>query len=148
MAKIRYKTILDSPLEKVWEAHADPYFYKKISPKWNLLIISRVDRFGHHGVFDFFVGPFLSRFQSKILFFEKNDHFTDCARKIPWPLTYWIHKHEFVPISENKCALIETIVYGVGVSWMKKFVQIYLKYFFEERQKNMIAMFKKSSQTE
>jgi len=45
---------------------------------------------------------------------EEEAYFIDEGHKLPWPLSYWKHKHIVRKIDEDSCLIVDYITYEAG----------------------------------
>jgi ligand-binding SRPBCC domain-containing protein len=52
---------------------------------------------------------------------KENDsewYFVDEGKVLPWPLSYWRHKHRVVKVLNDECNIIDEIEYKTSPSWL------------------------------
>lgn len=49
-------------------------------------------------------------------------YFVDEGTELPWPLSYWHHKHRVVKVDDHNCRIIDEINYRCAPEWLAPLV--------------------------
>ena len=133
---MRFETQVDQSPLKVFEQFNITLF-KKLNPWWNIMKIVRFDGVQLNGITELRVGPFKQKFSTEITELT-GSHFVDIGTSLPFPFTYWKHKHIMMPnINNNKDTPGTTIVDDIEyecIPILRPLVWLYLYTMFRHRQ--------------
>jgi ligand-binding SRPBCC domain-containing protein len=113
MLHFQYSTLIDAPVEVVWNFHERQDILQKLTPPWQPVEVVR--REGGLGIgaiteFKIFLGfvpvPWIARHTEC----EPYRLFTD--EQIEGPMEHWTHRHQFVP-EEGKTRLTDAIAFSI-----------------------------------
>lgn len=122
MLNFQYSSLINAPVEKVWQFHERPDILELLTPPWQPVKIIR-----REGGLD--VGA-ISEFRLSLagipipwiathIECQPNHLFVDEQTK--GPMDSWVHRHEFK--SENgKTRLTDAIAYEIPGGWLSEFV--------------------------
>lgn len=141
---MRFETqVNQSPLEVFKQF--DVALFKKLNPWWNIMEIDRFDGVQLNGVTELRVGPFKQKFSTEIVELT-GSHFVDVGVSLPFPFTYWKHKHIMMPnLLGNTIGPGTTIVDDIEydcVPMLKPFVWLYVYAMFRHRQHKYKVIFR------
>lgn len=113
MLKFKYSSLIDAPVEKVWEFHERDNILRLLTPPWQPVKIIR-----HEGglqldaisEFCLFFGPINVRWIARHVEYEKYKLFTD--QQVEGPMEHWIHRHRFNQ-EKGQTRLTDEIQYAI-----------------------------------
>lgn len=109
MLNFEKSTLINAPVERVWEFHERPDILSLLTPPWQPVKVLR--REGGLGV------GAITEFEIQLGFIPIKwlAHHTDCVpyqyfvdRQVEGPCQSWVHRHEFTP-EDNQTRLTDTI---------------------------------------
>ena len=122
MLNFKYSSLIDAPVETVWQFHERPDILELLTPPWQPVTIVR--REGGLGVgaiseFRLSLAGIPVKWVAIHIECEPNRLFVDEQRE--GPMKSWIHRHQFK--SQNgKTNLIDAIAYEIPGGWLAEFV--------------------------
>jgi len=118
MLHYRKSTLIDAPLEVVWNFHERPDILERLTPPWQpVQVVRREGGLGVGAISEFrlFVGPIPLRWVAIHTECEPYSIFTD--KQHEGPMAYWVHRHQFSP-EAGKTRLTDRIEYGLPGGWL------------------------------
>ncbi|MFB2933648.1 SRPBCC family protein [Aerosakkonemataceae cyanobacterium BLCC-F154] len=113
MLQFKYSSLIDAPVEVVWNFHERPDILQILTPPWQPVEIVRREgglNVGAITEFRIVLGPFPVRWVARHIECEKNRLFTD--RQISGPMESWVHRHLFAE-ENGKTKLTDQIDYEI-----------------------------------
>jgi uncharacterized protein len=134
-------TIVDVPVDTVFNWHARPGALNRMAPPWDPLQVISTDESilpGSQSLLKMKMGPFSYRWLAEHQNYIVNQQFQD--RQIKGPLAYWCHTHQFKPVNETKSQLTDKIEYclpgfGLGELMMGNHIKDKLNRIFRYRHR-------------
>jgi ligand-binding SRPBCC domain-containing protein len=134
MLNFRYSSLIDAPVETVWQFHERPDILDLLTPPWQpVTIIRREGGLGVGAVSEFrlslvgipvpWVATHIECVPNALFVEEQTDG----------PMTSWVHRHEFVP-EGNKTRLTDAIAYEIPGGF---FAELLLGWWVDSRLKEM-----------
>lgn len=111
MLHFKYSSLIDAPVEVVWNFHERPDILQILTPPWQPVEIVRREgglNVGAITEFRILIGLFPVRWVARHIECEKNRLFTD--RQISGPMESWVHRHLFTE-ENGKTRLTDQIDY-------------------------------------
>ena len=134
MLNFQYSSLIDAPVETVWQFHERPDILELLTPPWQPVTIVRREGgldVGAISEFRLSLAGIPVRWISTHVECEPNRLFVD--QQTDGPMESWIHRHEF--ISENgKTKLTDAIAYKIPGGWLAEFC---LGWWVDSRLKDM-----------
>jgi ligand-binding SRPBCC domain-containing protein len=134
MLNFRYSSLIDAPIETVWQFHERPDILDLLTPPWQpVTIIRREGGLGVGAISEFrlsLVGIPI-RWVATHIECIPNRLFVD--QQTDGPMTSWIHRHEFFP-EGNKTRLTDAIAYEIPGGF---FAELLLGWWVDSRLKEM-----------
>lgn len=134
MLHFQYSSLIDAPVEVVWNFYERPDILQLLTPPWQPVQVVRREgglAVGAISEFRIFLGPIPVPWVARHTACETNRLFID--EQESGPMTSWTHRHEF--ISENgKTRLRDAIDYALPGGWI---VEIILGGFVDARLRDM-----------
>ena len=122
MLKFEYSSLIDAPVEKVWQFHEREDILKLLTPPWQPVQVIRREgglEIGAVSEFLLMLGfvpvPWIARHTE----YEEYHLFTD--EQIKGPMKSWRHQHLF-QAQEQQTLLIDRINYEIPGSWISEFL--------------------------
>jgi ligand-binding SRPBCC domain-containing protein len=134
MLNFRYSTLIDAPLETVWQFHERPDVLDLLTPPWQpVTIVRRQGGLGVGAISEFRLSlagipvPWIATHIECI----PNSLFVD--EQTGGPMTSWVHRHEFVP-EGSKTRLTDAIAYEIPGGFL---AELLLGWWVDSRLKEM-----------
>jgi ligand-binding SRPBCC domain-containing protein len=134
MLNFRYSTLIDAPLETVWQFHERPDVLDLLTPPWQpVTIVRRQGGLGVGAISEFRLSlagipvPWIATHIECI----PNSLFVD--EQTDGPMTSWVHRHEFVP-EGSKTRLTDAIAYEIPGGFL---AELLLGWWVDSRLKEM-----------
>ena len=111
MLHFKHSSIINAPVEVVWQFHERPNILQLLTPPWQPVQVVRREGgliTGAVTEFRLFLGPVPLTWLARHTNYEKNRFFTD--EQISGPFESWVHRHEFTP-ENGKTRLSDIISY-------------------------------------
>jgi ligand-binding SRPBCC domain-containing protein len=134
MLNFQYSSLIDAPVEVVWQFHERKDILELLTPPWQPVTVIR-----RQGGLD--VGA-ITEFRLTLGFvpirwvaehIECEPYRLFCDRQIVGPMEYWVHRHRFE--SENgKTRLTDSIDYTIPGGWL---AELLLGWWVDSRLKDM-----------
>ncbi len=118
MPKFTYTSVINAPVETVWNFHEQPDILQKLTPPWQPVKIVRREGgldVGAISEFLIFLGPIPVRWIARHTACEKNRLFID--EQVSGPMKNWVHRHEFVP-ENGQTKLTDAIEFSLPGGWL------------------------------
>ncbi|MEQ8468047.1 SRPBCC family protein [Coleofasciculus sp. E1-EBD-02] len=118
MLHYRKSTLIDAPVEVVWNFHERLDILERLTPPWQpVQVVRREGGLGVGAISEFrlFVGPIPLRWVAIHTECEPYSIFTDKQKE--GPMAYWVHRHQFSP-EAGKTRLTDRIEYGLPGGWL------------------------------
>ena len=136
MLNFEYSSLINAPVDVVWNFHERQDILQLLTPPWQpVQIIRRVGGLDVGAITEFriFLGPIPIRWIARHIECEKYKLFTD--QQIEGPMQSWIHRHQF--FNENdQTRLIDTITYEIPGGWL---AELLLGWWVNSRLKDMFC---------
>lgn len=138
MLHFSHSSIINAPVEVVWNFHERPDIFQLLTPPWQPVEVLRREGGLDEGAiteFKLFLGPLPLTWLARHTDFEKYRLFTDV--QISGPFEFWVHRHEFAEENGNT-RLTDKISYvlpgGDGVEFIAGWlIQLQLEAMFRYR---------------
>ncbi|MCT7958158.1 SRPBCC family protein [Laspinema palackyanum] len=134
MLHFKYSSLINAPVEVVWNFHERPDILQQLTPPWQPVEIVRREgglEVGAISEFKIFLGPIPVPWLARHTVCEPYQLFID--EQVEGPMEQWIHRHEF--IAENgKTRLIDAIDYAIPGGWVP---DLMLGWFVDARLRDM-----------
>ena len=134
MLRFQYSSLINAPVETVWNFHERPDILKILTPPWQPVEVVRREGgldVGAISEFKIFLGPIPVKWVARHTDCKRYQLFTD--KQIEGPMESWVHQHQFVE-ENGKTRLTDTIEYSLpGGSW----AEMILGWWVEARLKDM-----------
>jgi ligand-binding SRPBCC domain-containing protein len=134
MLHFNYTSLIDAPVEVVWNFHERADILQLLTPPWQPVRAVRREGgldVGAISEFQIFLGPFPVKWVARHIACEKNHLFIDIQDS--GPMEQWTHRHEFIP-ENGKTRLIDAIDYAIPGGWM---VETLIGWFVDARLRDM-----------
>lgn len=118
MPHFTYTSIIDAPVEVVWNFHERPDILQVLTPPWQPVRVVRREGgldVGAISEFQIFLGLLPVRWVARHTACEKNRLFID--EQDSGPMASWTHRHEFIP-ENGKTKLRDSIDYTLPGGWI------------------------------
>lgn len=120
MLRFQYSSLINAPVETVWQFHARPDILNLLTPPWQPVKIIRREgglSIGAISEFRLSLGPIPVRWIAEHIECQPNLLFTD--EQIEGPMESWVHRHQFT--AENgKTKLTDAIAYELPGGWFSE----------------------------
>lgn len=113
MQNFQRSTLIDAPVEVVWDFHERPDILQLLTPPWQPIEVVRREgglEVGAISEFCIFLGPLPIKWVAVHTEYEKNRLFTDEQRE--GPFESWIHRHQFAQ-ENGKTRLTDAISFAM-----------------------------------
>jgi ligand-binding SRPBCC domain-containing protein len=113
MLHFQYSTLIDAPVEVVWDFHERQDILQKLTPPWQPVEIVRREgglEVGAITEFKIFLGLIPIRWIARHTECELYRLFTD--EQLEGPMTCWTHCHQFIP-EQGKTRLTDAIAFSM-----------------------------------
>ena len=122
MLNFKYSSLIDAPVETVWQFHARPDILQLLTPPWQPVTIVR--REGGLGVgaiseFRLSLAGIPIKWIATHIKCEPNRLFVD--KQTEGPMESWVHRHLF-EAENDKTRLTDAIAYEIPGGWLAEFV--------------------------
>jgi ligand-binding SRPBCC domain-containing protein len=118
MLQFQLSSLIDAPVEVVWEFHERSDVLELLTPPWQPIKVVRREgglEIGALTEFQIFLGPVPLRWVAEHTAYEKYRLFID--QQIEGPFQSWVHQHQFA--AENgKTRLTDAIAFSMPVDWL------------------------------
>ncbi len=117
MLHFKHSTLIDAPVEVVWNFHERPDILQLLTPPWQPIQIVRREGgldIGAVSEFRIFVGPIPLRWVAVHTEYERYHLFTDEQRE--GPFQFWRHRHQFRE-ENGKTRLTDAIAFSLPGGW-------------------------------
>lgn len=134
MLKFQYSSLIDAPVETVWQFHERPDILQLLTPPWQPVQIIRREgglNVGAISEFRLSLGPIPVTWVARHTECEINRLFVD--RQIKGPMESWEHRHEFSP-ENGKTRLQDVIHYEIPGGFL---AELLLGWWVELRLRDM-----------
>ncbi|ACK72757.1 cyclase/dehydrase [Gloeothece citriformis PCC 7424] len=134
MLKFEYSSLIDAPIEIVWNFHERQDILQLLTPPWQPVEIVRREGgldVGAITEFRILLGPIPVRWVARHIECEKYKLFSD--QQIDGPMQSWIHRHQFSQ-ELGKTRLTDSISYEIPGGWL---VELLLGWWVESRLNDM-----------
>ena len=134
MLHFQYSSLINSPVENVWQFHERPDILKLLTPPWQpVKVIRREGGLGVGAISEFrlILGPIPVQWLAKHIECQPNSLFVD--EQIAGPMKSWVHRHQFEAIG-GQTKLTDAIAYELPGGWL---VELILGWWVEARLKDM-----------
>lgn len=122
MLRFQYSSLINAPVEVVWQFHERPNVLTLLTPPWQPVKVIRREgglEVGAITEFKIMLGLIPVQWVARHIECEKYQLFTD--KQVSGPMDYWVHRHQFSEMN-GKTQLTEIIDYeipgGVISEWM------------------------------
>jgi ligand-binding SRPBCC domain-containing protein len=118
MLHFHHSSVIDAPVEVVWEFHERPDILKLLTPPWQPMeVVRREGGLGVGAITEFRIlfGSIPLRWLAVHTECEPYRLFTDEQKEGPLP--YWVHRHQFAPV-EGKTRLTDAIAFSLPGGWL------------------------------
>ena len=122
MLNFKYSSLIDAPVETVWQFHERPDILQLLTPPWQPVTIVR--REGGLGVgaiseFRLSLAGIPIKWIATHIKCEPNRLFVD--KQTEGPMESWVHRHLF-EAENDKTRLTDAIAYEIPGGWLAEFV--------------------------
>ena len=134
MLKFQYSSLINAPVEVVWQFHERQDILDILTPPWQpVKVIRREGGLGVGAITEFrlMLGFIPVRWLAKHIECEPNRLFVD--EQIQGPMESWLHRHQFTP-ENGKTRLTDSIDYELPGGWLAEFL---LGWWVDSRLKEM-----------
>lgn len=134
MLRFEYASIIDAPVETVWQFYERPDILNRLTPPWQPVeVIRREGGLGIGAISEFrlHLGPITIPWIAKHTECEPYQYFVDSQTQ--GPMQSWTHRHLFIQ-QENKTRLVDRIEYELPGGTPTEFV---LGWWVDSRLKEM-----------
>lgn len=118
MLHFKYSSLIDAPVEVVWNFHERPDILQILTPPWQpVQVIRREGGLDVGAITEFLIslGPIPVRWVARHIECEKNRLFTD--KQVNGPMESWVHRHQFAE-ENGKTRLTDQIDYELPGGWL------------------------------
>lgn len=122
MLHFQYSSLINAPVETVWQFHERPDILQILTPPWQpVTIIRREGGLGVGAVSEFRLnlGFIPVRWVAEHIECHPNRLFVD--KQIVGPMQSWVHRHEFTT-ENNQTRLTDAIAYELPGGWLAEFL--------------------------
>ena len=111
MNTLEFSTHLDAPPESVFDWHARPGAFQRLTPPWAPIRLEEFEGIqeGDRAVLRIGPGPLALRWVAEHYDVEPGRQF--CDRQVQGPFEHWAHTHRFEPTEGGGCRLVDHIEY-------------------------------------
>lgn len=111
MNTLEFSTHLDVPPESVFDWHARPGAFQRLTPPWAPIRLEEFEGIqeGDRAVLRIGPGPLALRWVAEHYDVEPGRQF--CDRQVQGPFEHWDHTHRFEPTEDGGCRLVDHIEY-------------------------------------
>jgi ligand-binding SRPBCC domain-containing protein len=134
MLNFRYSSLIDAPIETVWQFHERPDILDLLTPPWQPVKIIRREgglEVGAISEFRLSLASIPVRWVATHIECIPNRLFVD--KQTDGPMESWVHRHEFV-LEGNKTRLTDAIAYEIPGGFL---VELLLGWWVNSRLKEM-----------
>lgn len=134
MLHFQYSSVINAPVETVWQFHERPDILKILTPPWQpVKIIRREGGLGVGAISEFRInlGPIPVKWIAQHIECQSNSLFID--EQIKGPMKSWIHRHQFEN-TKGQTKLKDLISYELPGGWL---AELLLGWWVEARLKDM-----------
>lgn len=134
MLNFRYSSLINAPIETVWQFHERPDILEVLTPPWQPVKVIRREgglEVGAISEFRLSLAGIPIRWIAVHIECETNRLFVD--QQQDGPMESWVHRHEFVAVG-NQTRLTDAIAYEIPGGW---FVELLLGWWVDSRLKDM-----------
>ena len=134
MLNFKYSSLINAPVEKVWQFHERPDILELLTPPWQPVTIVRREGgldVGAISEFRLSLAGIPVRWIATHIECEPNRLFVD--EQTDGPMESWIHRHEF-KTENGQTRLTDAIAYEIPGSWLSELV---LGWWVDSRLKDM-----------
>lgn len=112
MTTLEFSTVLDATPETVFEWHARPGAFERLTPPWAPVRLESFEGIqeGDRAVLRMGPGPLALRWVAEHYDVEPGRQF--CDRQVKGPFAHWEHVHRFEPTEDGGCRLVDHIEYA------------------------------------
>lgn len=118
MLHFKYSSLIDAPVEVVWNFHERPDILQILTPPWQpVQVIRREGGLDVGAITEFRIslGPIPVPWVARHIECEKNRLFTD--KQVSGPMESWVHRHQFAE-ENGKTRLTDQIDYELPGGWL------------------------------
>jgi len=118
MLNFKYSSLIDAPVETVWNFHEKADILQVLTPPWQPVQVIRRQRgldVGAISEFRLFLGPIPVRWVATHTEYEKYRLFTD--EQTDGPMASWTHRHQFTE-ENGKTRLTDAIAFSIPGGWL------------------------------
>lgn len=111
MRYFEYSSLINAPVDVVWQFHTQPDTLQQLTPPWQPVEIVRREgglEIGAISEFKIYLGLIAIRWLARHTECIENQIFTD--EQVDGPMEFWKHRHQFAQIN-GKTRLTDTIEY-------------------------------------
>ena len=122
MLNFEYSSLIDAPVEKVWQFYERDDILQLLTPPWQpVTVVRREGGLGVGAVSEFrlSLAGIPVRWVATHIECEPNRLFVD--RQTDGPMESWIHRHEFIAFN-GKTKLVDAIAYEIPGGWLAELV--------------------------
>ena len=134
MLKFKYSSLINAPVEVVWDFHERPDILQILTPPWQPVKVIRRQGgldVGAVSEFQLLLGFIPIKWVARHSECEKNNYFIDI--QIEGPMQYWKHRHQFT-LENGNTRLTDSIEYAIPGGWLAEFL---LGWWVDSRLKEM-----------
>lgn len=134
MLHFKYSSLIDAPVEVVWNFHERPDILQILTPPWQpVQVIRREGGLDVGAITEFRIslGPIPVPWVARHIECEKNRLFTD--KQVSGPMETWVHRHQFAE-ENGKTRLTDQIDYELPGGWL---AELLLEWWVNARLKDM-----------
>lgn len=120
MGHFQYSSLIDAPVNLVWEFHERKDILQLLTPPWQpVKVIKREGglEVGAISEFRLLIGVIPVRWVARHIECEKYKIFTD--QQVTGPMEYWLHRHQFKE-EDGKTRLTDSIDYQIPGGWISE----------------------------
>lgn len=134
MLHFQYTSLIDAPVETVWNFHERPDILQILTPPWQPVQIIRRQgglEVGAVSEFRIFLGVIPVKWVATHIECEKYRWFTD--EQTDGPMESWTHRHQFTP-ENGQTKLTDTIDFSLPGGWL---AELFLSWWVQQRLNDM-----------
>ncbi|MBE9167654.1 SRPBCC family protein [Pleurocapsales cyanobacterium LEGE 06147] len=134
MLRFQHSSLINAPVEIVWQFHDRKDILALLTPPWQPVKVIRREgglEVGAITEFRLFLGPIPVRWLAKHIECQPNRLFTD--KQVEGPMQFWVHRHQFCQENEQT-RLTDSIDYEIPGGFL---TEILLGWWVESRLKEM-----------
>jgi len=120
MLRFHYSSLINAPVETVWQFHERPDILNLLTPPWQpVKVIRREGGLGIGAISEFrlSLGPIAVRWIAEHIECQPNRLFTD--EQVEGPMQSWVHRHQF-NAENSKTKLTDAIAYELPGGWLSE----------------------------